>query len=134
MAPLAFLAPRPQAMELRLQIAAVFAGDRPSALDQGGLEPGRAFARATGSPLAGALVILGTETGPGDQMSSGGETAHVAADLGADDLGAQIADPRNGGQQQDRRAKGLDMDVDLPIDPSIAASRASICGRCSGSR
>ena len=49
-------------------------------------------------------------------MSHGGEAAHVAADLGADDVGAQVADPGNGGQEQDRRAKGLDMGVDLPID------------------
>jgi hypothetical protein len=35
-------APRAQAMELRLEIAAVFACGRPGALDQGGFEPGGA--------------------------------------------------------------------------------------------
>ena len=35
-------APGAQAMELRLEVAAVFAGGRPGALDQGGLEPGGA--------------------------------------------------------------------------------------------
>ena len=45
-----------------------------------------------------------------------GKAAHVAADFSADDLGAQVVDPGNGGQQQDRCAKRLDMGVDLPID------------------
>ena len=41
------------------------------------------------------------------------EAAHVAADLGADDLGAEHADAGNGGQERDRGAKGLDIGVDL---------------------
>ena len=49
-------------------------------------------------------------------MSHVREAAHVAADLGADDPGAQVADHGNGGREQDRRAKGFDMGVDLAID------------------
>src|SRR6516162_10942846 len=89
-----------QATKLCLQIAAVFAGGRPGALDQGGLEPGGALAHPVGPALARTLVVSGAETGPGDQMSDAREAAHIAADLGADDIGAQIADPGNGGQQQ----------------------------------
>jgi hypothetical protein len=48
--------------------------------------------------------------------SGGREAAHIVADLGHDDPGAEIADPGDRGQDGDRRAKGLDIGVDLPID------------------
>ena len=103
-------------MELGLEVAALFARGGPGTLDQGGLEPERPLAHAGGAPLAGALVILGTQTGPGDQVPLGREAAHVTADLGEDDAGAQIADTGNGVQQLDGGAKGFDIGVDLPID------------------
>jgi hypothetical protein len=103
-------------MELGLKITGVFAGARPDAPDQGGLEPGSALARAVGSPLTGTLIVSRAQAGPGDPVSHDREAAHVGADLGADDLGAQVADHGNGGREQDRRAKGIDMSVDLPID------------------
>jgi hypothetical protein len=49
-------------------------------------------------------------------MPLGREAAHVVADLGDDDPGAEVTDPRDRGQDGDRRAKGLDIGVDLPID------------------
>ena len=50
-------------------------------------------------------------------MTLGGEAAHVGADLGDDDARAQVADPRDGGQQPDRDAKGFDVVVHLLVDP-----------------
>ena len=46
-------------------------------------------------------------------MAIGGEAAHIRADLGHDGAGAEVADPRDRGQDGDRRAKGLDVGVDL---------------------
>ena len=70
-----------QALELRLEIAAVFAGGRPSALDQSGLEPVGPLAHPGGSPLAGTLVIPGTKTGPGDQVSHGRKASSTTSSL-----------------------------------------------------
>src|SRR5271167_208664 len=69
-----------QAEELRLEAASFFAGGRPGALDQCGLEPGGAFSYAVGASFSGALVVFGAESGPGDQLGLGGEAAHVDAD------------------------------------------------------
>src|SRR6266704_2373300 len=80
-------------MELGLKVAGLLTGGGPGALDEAGLEPGCALAHAIGSPLAGALVVPGTQTGPGDEMAIGGEAAHIRADLGHDGAGAEVADP-----------------------------------------
>src|SRR6516164_4050118 len=103
-------------MKLRLQVAGLLAGGGPGALDESGFEPGGGLAHAGRAPLAGALVIPRTQAGPGDQVSSGREAAHVAAALGKDDASAQFVDAGNGGQQVDGGAKGLDMSVNLLID------------------
>jgi hypothetical protein len=47
----------------------------------------------------------------------GREAAHVGADLGEGDTSAQFVDTGNGGQEFDGGAKGLDIGVDLLIDP-----------------
>jgi hypothetical protein len=49
-------------------------------------------------------------------MSGGREAAHVLADLGQDDVGTQLADAGDRGQERNRGAKGLDIGVDLLID------------------
>src|SRR5215469_12005585 len=103
-------------MELRLQVAGLFAGGGPGALDESGFEPGGGFAHAGRAPLAGTLIVSRAQAGPGDQVPGGREAAHVAADLGEDDASAQFVDAGNGGQQMDRGAKGLDLSVDLLID------------------
>jgi len=103
-------------VEQRLQIAGFLAGSGRGALDEGGLEPGCAFAHAGRTPLASTLVVSRAQAGPRDQVPGGREAAHVAADLGKDDASAQFVDPRNGGQQVDGGAKGLDLSVDLLID------------------
>src|SRR5712672_1164373 len=103
-------------MKLGLEIAGLLAGGGPGALDEGGLEPRRSFAHPGGAPLAGALVVLRAQAGPGDQVSGGWEAAHVAADFGEDDASTQRVDAGNGGQELDRGAKGLDQSIDLRID------------------
>ena len=52
-------APRPQAMELGLKVAALLARPSPGTLDKSSFEPGGALAHAIGSPLAGASSFLG---------------------------------------------------------------------------
>jgi hypothetical protein len=63
-----------------------------------------------------AAAVFRTQAGPGDEMPRGREAAHIVADLGHDDPGTEVTDPRDRGQDGNRRAKGLDIGVDLPID------------------
>src|SRR4029077_14297303 len=88
--------------------------------------PGSPFAQARGSPLAGALVLAWAQPGPGDQMSSGREAAHVAADLGEYGVRRQAANAGDRRQAPDQLAKGWRSvghlrvhAVDLPGDLSI---------------
>src|SRR6202021_977416 len=69
-----------QAVELRLVIAVFLTAGRPGALDQQSLQPRRALAKTRGIALAGAFVLTGTQTRPGEKMAGGGKPAHVAAD------------------------------------------------------
>src|SRR5271156_6221318 len=103
-------------MKLGLEIAGLLAGGGPGALHQSGLEPGCSLTHPGGTPLAGTLVVLRAQAGPGDQVSGGREAAHVAADFGQDDASTQLVDAGNGGQELDRGSKGLDLSVDLLID------------------
>src|SRR3712207_4250675 len=52
-----------QSGELGAQVAVLLAAGGPGALDEGGLEPGRALAQAGGGGGAGALVGAGGEAG-----------------------------------------------------------------------
>src|SRR5215469_10109094 len=103
-------------MKLRLQVAGLLASCGPSALDESGFEPRCGFAHAGGAPLARTLIVSRAQAGPGDQVPSGREAAHAAADLGTDDTSAQFVDAGNGDQEVDGGAKGLDLSVDLLID------------------
>src|SRR3954451_5749428 len=60
------------AQELRSQVAGLHAYRGPGGGHQGGLDPGAALAHAGGSALAGPLVALGAQPGPGDQMAGTG--------------------------------------------------------------
>ena len=51
-------------------------------------------------------------------MRRGGEPAHVGADLGDDDLGAELADAGDGAQLLDGVTKGGEAGLDLPVDSS----------------
>src|SRR5215471_18300614 len=106
-----------QTMKLRLEITGFLPGSGRGTLDERSLEPGGAFAHPGRAPLARTLVVPRAQAGPGDQVSGGRETAHVAADLGEDDASAQFVDAGNGGQELDGGAKGLEIGVDLLIDP-----------------
>jgi hypothetical protein len=103
-APMAFLAPRRDRMR------------RPCALDQSGLEPGGTLFHARGAAFSSAFVVLGAESGPGNQIAFGGEPAHIDTDLRHDHLGREAADAGNGGQHFDGYAKGFDVAVDLFIN------------------
>src|SRR3954467_7972367 len=115
-APAAFFSPlRAHPVELRLKIRPLRVLRRPGALDQVGLEPGGALAHPGRAPLAGALVALGAQARPGQEMSDGGETAHVQADLGDNHLRAERADARDAAQQ---------------LDGFVARSAPRLPGRC----
>src|SRR2546425_1679272 len=62
------------------QVGVVGARSRPCRLDQGAPEPLVALARLAGFPLAGALVVPGTEGRPGGEMRRRGETVHLDPD------------------------------------------------------
>src|SRR5258705_6308808 len=89
---LLWTAPRLDPQELGPQVAVLLAHGRPGALHECGLEPGGTLAEAIGPTLTGALVIARTQTGPGDEMAVGWEPAHVGADLGNDNLRADVPD------------------------------------------
>src|SRR5262249_38696810 len=82
-------APHPDAMVLGAEIAVVLFDRRPGTLHKGGLEPARTLANAIGAALAGALIAARADRGPRDEMGIGWEAAHIDADLGEDDPGAQ---------------------------------------------
>jgi hypothetical protein len=105
-----------QAMELGLQVALLCSDGSPGALDESCLQPGRAFAHAGGPALAGALVVPGTEPGPGNEVAFGREPTHVETDLGGNDLGSELADARDRAQDLDRYAKGCDVGFNLVVD------------------
>src|SRR5256886_17690514 len=66
--------------------------------------------------VAGTFVVARTQASPGAQMCSGGEPAHVGADLRQDDLGAQFTDPWDSTQLFDSLAKASEPGIGLPVD------------------
>ena len=109
-------APRPQAVKLSLKIAALFAGRRPSTLDESSLQPGRALAHASGAALARAFVVPRTQACPRDQVAGRREAAHVGADLSEKDAGRQFSDSGNACQDRDQFAKGREVGLDLLVN------------------
>jgi hypothetical protein len=99
-------APALEPEELGSIVAGFLALGRPCALHQHGLEPGRALAQARRLAFAGAFVLAGTQSAPGDEMSGARETAHITADLRQDRGGRHRADARDRAQKIDQGAKG----------------------------
>ncbi len=56
--------------------------------------------------LPGALVVARAEASPRQQVPDCWKAGHVAADLGEDRPRRQLADARDGDQEQDQRTKG----------------------------
>src|SRR6266478_2008084 len=81
-----------KAQVLSLVVASLFVFGRLGTLNHGRLEPRRAFAKPVRASSPGALVVAWTQASPGQQMSRGGEAAHVGASLGDDGVGAKLAD------------------------------------------
>ena len=57
-------------------------------------------------------MVAGTDSGPGREVSRGGETGHVRAGLGGDHVGDQGADPGDRADQFPEPAKGFDHHLD----------------------
>src|SRR5262245_38374216 len=109
-------APSAQAVELRLEIAAVHTHGSPGALHEGGLEPVAAVAQAGAAALAGTLIVTRTQSGPGDEMAGGLEARHVHADLGHDHAGADGAQTWHGTQVLGGFSKRLEPEAHLLLD------------------
>ena len=82
---------------LGLQVTALFVLGGPRGLDEGGLEPRVTTAQARGAAFSRALVLTRTDAGPRHEMSGGGETAHIDADLSHDRFCTAITDAGGGG-------------------------------------
>jgi hypothetical protein len=63
-------------------------------------QPFAAFTGLARTVLAGEFVVSWAQPGPGGQMRRSGEPGHVDTDLGDDDLGGALTDPRNRRQQR----------------------------------
>ena len=115
---IAFLGAPPgfDAVELGLQVAVFLFYRRPGALHQRGFEPGSTLAQAIGSTFAGTLVVARTYASPRDEMCVRREPAHVDADLGDDDVGAEVLDARGRHYQLDCGAKGPKVCLHLRVD------------------
>src|ERR671921_1640639 len=76
--------------------ADVGAGTRrgPGALGEDRAQLGVAFAGPARAVLAGGFVVARAQPGPRRQVRRGGESSHVDADFGDDDLGGALTDPR----------------------------------------
>src|SRR5438552_16871653 len=84
--------------ELSAKIAVFLTSGGPRGLDERGLEPRVARARAIGQAFAGALVQAGTETRPRHEVGGAREAGHVEADFGDDHARDGFTDPRHGDQ------------------------------------
>src|SRR5215831_15254074 len=109
-------APGFEAIELGLQVAAFLFYRSPGALNQRGFKPVSALTLTIGSPFAGALVIARTYASPGDEMCGRREAAHVNADLGDDDVRAEVLDTWDRRDQLDCDAKGPKVGLHLRIN------------------
>ena len=74
--------------------------------------------------LSGALVVARTQVSPRQQMTRGGEAAHVDADLGDDGFGAEFLDAGVGAYDVDGDAKGPRLRLRLRGPESRARRRA----------
>jgi hypothetical protein len=52
-----------------------------SGFDQGGAQPGTAFARASTAAFAGTLIVPWTQPGPGGKVAGTGKAGQIRADL-----------------------------------------------------
>jgi hypothetical protein len=89
----------------------------PGAFGENCAELGVALAGPAGAVLAGGFIVAGAQSGPRGQVCCGGESGHVDADLGDDDPGGALTDPRDRGQQGallGEREAGL---IDTAIQP-----------------
>src|SRR4029453_1658385 len=84
--------PRALAAVERLQVSVLAADRGHRGVLEGRVEPAAAFAGTPGALLAGGAVIARALPAPGREVASGGEDAHVGADLGEDGLRDALPD------------------------------------------
>src|SRR3989442_1048971 len=100
-----FAVPDPRALAAveRLQVGVLAAARGHRGVLEGGVEPAAAFAGTPGALFARRAVVAGALPAPGGQVASGGEDAHVGADLGEDVLRAAPPDARDRAQELNGR-------------------------------
>lgn len=90
--------PAMEAVELGADVAAGLAG-RPGAFGEDVAHLSVALAGAPGLTPPGGLVVARAQAGPGRQVRRGREPGHIHPDLGDQDLGGPLPDPRDRPQQ-----------------------------------
>src|SRR5271166_7087237 len=96
-----------EAVELVLEVAALGSRGGERGADQDGAQVDIALPRPTALLPAGALMVAGTDAGPGGQVTDAQEYAHVDADLGDQHGRNQPVDARNLHQERVLVAIGL---------------------------
>src|SRR4029077_21195730 len=104
------------AVELGLQVAVFLFYRRPGALHQRGFEPRSALAQASGSTLAGTLIVARTYASPRDEMCVRRKSAHVDTDLGDNDVSAEVLDARDRHDEVHCGAKGPKVRLHLRVE------------------
>src|SRR5512146_2044971 len=87
------------------EIGGLAAGGGQGGLTQSSAQPDVALAGAGAAALAGRLVVARAHGGPGGQVGGTGESGHVGAGLGDQDLGEAAGDAGDGVQQGDQVVK-----------------------------
>src|SRR3954454_8093073 len=111
-----------EAAELRAHVGTGPTGG-PGALGEQRAEFLAALAGPTRAVLAGGFVVARAQSGPRGQVRRGGESGHVDADLGDDDLSGALTDPGDGRQRRrlsDEREAGL---IDAGVRRAIMSAR-----------
>src|SRR5580698_10799082 len=122
---------------LRREVVVFSMACHPASFGQRCLQPSVSFAPLSAEPLAGALVIAWAHAGPRRQVFVVGETTHVRANLGDDDLSHPAADSRNllqllqlrqkrDAQLRDLVTKSRDLPVQLSDVPQLLAEQPAL--------
>ncbi len=104
-------------------------GARVGALDKHGAQHLDAGPGAPGAAFAGALVVAGTQAGPGGAALGVAEHARVGSDLAQDGAGRRVVDAGDGLQQAERLGVGRERLVEVPVELLRAPAEGGVFAR-----
>ena len=114
---------------LRGEVRALGSCGGPGRLDESTLEPCRTVAGSMRSALAGGLMTGRSDAGPGTEMRSRWEAAHVDAHLGHHGFGGRSRDATDRSDDGDRGLKRDEQGGDLGGECWRWTGRGSRCAR-----